>query len=454
MLRRSIEITLCLAIIASAGTARAQDCPGGKLATIDVWQGLASYQTVIASTGGGALVGWRADLTGWPDNVMSAALIGAPGVPPTRIGQLPFAEGEGGGLAPLVASGSIYLQVGTAPYAIGVRRFSSGFSDLGAISYAPYPQSANSHIHATFDGARFLVTYTADDPSTGKREMYLSRLDAMGEPIDAAPIALAPAQWSPWVQAARIGTVTWVAWQLEDSRDVLGVRVADDGTIVDTTPVVLAPTFGPIDLVARGDTAILIGHDLSGALVAAVLDPSGPRAAAPARLPADDSSSYYDALMPAADTGFIVSIYLPTNGEFPARSKHTLAVYRVSADGIVSSAPLFVADGFAPSITVDGDTYLVASVAEDATGTDVGATGRQRVNVQRFSADGHVLDDVALEDRDVTRVEETVCEGIGRPYDGCSAAGGGSASTALLVALALAWLVRRSVISGAARPRA
>ncbi|HTN52066.1 MAG TPA: hypothetical protein VML50_06655, partial [Anaeromyxobacter sp.] len=136
----------------------------------------------------------------------------------------------------------------------------------------------------SFDGAGYLLVWQDDRLGTGRPDVSAVRLDPTGALVGGGtfPLATGGARFTPAV--AFDGAHHVVVWEERDAAgsDVLGTRVAPDGTIADAIflPVAAGPGAQLAPAVAAGPGGALVafedtGADLSGDVAAARVGPDG-----------------------------------------------------------------------------------------------------------------------------------------------------------------------------------
>ncbi len=436
-----------LGLAATASTAQAQLCDG-ELVEVTEYAGRASYDVVLAAHGGESLVAWSVlDDDGWPSTELTLSHVAADGtVAATRSGFVGF--DTVGGIGPMVSSGAVIVHPST-DHEVGVLlREPSGAvrARVHLDDYRPYGRSV---ARAAFDGAQFVVTWVAGPPEASVLKAV--RFDAQGAQLDPTPRVLGPAfAYAPWTGSARIGGATWVLWSTFASSDaefvagaapdLVGVRIADDGQVLDPMPVVLVPGGRGIAMAANGDAGLVLVMAPDGGVQAMTLEPDG--GVTPGTQVAFADGEFLLELLPAPGTdGFTLWTHRETFTESPVRVGGQIAGRAISRAGQIAAAPSMTLAGQGGAITTDGHDYVLVTVDETITG----AAGEQRLTLRRFRGGtfSPITVETTLAAAPLTLTTTQFCSGPYEPYDGCQAGGPAGAGTMGLIGLGLLALRRR-----------
>ncbi len=455
MLRTTLFTLIAATAAATAidpGPAAADDCPGGQIESVTSWHGGHGYSLQLAATGDDVVVGWTVDEDGgWPGIELTVAHIGADGAVTTRAGELAGFDGRSG-VAPMLGGAERVVQLDT-DHDVGVVVRKPDGTVASRVHLGDYPPYGRSSEHVSYANGRFVVTWASGDEAA--RVLFATRLDDSGAPLDASPIVLGPAfAYDTWNASARIGGVSWVVWSTYASLDaefvpgtapdLVGVRIADDGHLLDASPRLLAAGVHGAALAAQGDVAYLVGFVDGLGHRGLTFDATG--AVGPLRpVPVDDDHFLLGVLPGPGGDGF--SLWTTQLEAFdPTQfSSWRVDASAVSRAGLVAPTPFLSLPSEGRGVVRAGDDYLLLAIDR----THSGDSGEERVDVRRIHA-GAVAD-VTLVASPLARFTEDVCVSIGDPYDGCQAGGPAGAGTAVLVGLGLFAVRRRANRRGPVR---
>jgi len=103
-----------------------------------------------------------------------------------------------------------------------------------------------------------MVAFASD--ISGKRRIEAHPLDASGNPLLAAPVALAAGAWLSGPTVAWNGALYLVTWSNDSSNVVYAKRVLENGSVLDATPITVMPGNTP-DVAALGsDFLVAASH--------------------------------------------------------------------------------------------------------------------------------------------------------------------------------------------------
>ena len=439
MMKTTTIITALLAA-ATIRTARADEACQ-DLRTVRSWEGAHRYEMQVGVTDAGAVVAWAHEED---DGCCTLAPVTFAQVSPAGIG-----ASHGGErahldsepvIAPLVGGHDRLVQMSTAQDVGYIVRKADGtiVERVQLDSYPPYGKAAP---RASFDGRQFVLTWASGDEA-GRRLRAL-RLDDQGVPLDATPVDLGPAfAYDTWNASARIGGVTWAIWSTWSSLDeqfvegsapdLVGVRISDDGTVLDAQPRVLVPGAAGTAIATSGDRAMIIVFVYGTGYRAVTMDGAGV-VGAQQPVPVDEQH-FLRGLLPAAESpGFTLWINHVAWAGDPGFQEAKLDVFSADVDGKVAAAPVMQLGGELRSIRRTADGYVLATVDEAHTAD----TGEQRAEVRWVR--GATVAATTLESTALTVGSREVCfdplpDHVGT---GCQASGPAGAGTLALVAMSL-----------------
>ena len=249
MMKTTTIITALLAAgaAATARTARADEaCQDVR--TVAAWEGYHDYHVAMGVTDEGVVAGWTHEGDdGWPSLAVTIAHVEAAGQVTSRGPELGGFDGDLAEVAPMVGGHDRVVQLSTERDVGYIVRKADG-TIAERVQLDSYPPYGRASARASFDGHQFVITWASGDEAG--RRLRAFRLDDQGVPLDATPMDLGPAfAYDTWNASARIGDVTWVTrstWASLDEQfvqgawpDLVGVRIANDGTVLDAQPRVL-----------------------------------------------------------------------------------------------------------------------------------------------------------------------------------------------------------------------
>ena len=436
-------------VAAGTSTATAQPCdPGGELVEVTEYSGRQHYHLALAAGAGEALVGWAPEgPNGDVPREFTMSRVAADGS--TSSIRVPFlGHAAIVGTPPMTSSGTTAMHTWGVG-GVGVMLREPDGAERAPIHLDDYRSYGDSVVRARFDGTHFVVTWVAGPPEASVLKAV--RFDPDGVQLDATPLVLGPAfAYKPWAASTRIGGVTWVTWSTFTSSDaefvsgtnpdLVGVRIADDGRLLDATPVVLVPGARGVALAANGDTALLLvmapdgGFDMSTIDRDGVVTPGGHLALA-------DDEFLLELLAAPGGDGFTAWTTHPVNTGTPIHAEDEVAARTISRTGVAAAAPSLTLAGQAWQVTTDGRDYLLLAVEE----TVAGATGEERLTLRRFRGGTFtpVTVGTTLVAAPLTLTTTQFCSGPYEPNDGCQAGGPAGAGTMGLIGLGLLALRRR-----------
>lgn len=436
-------------VAAATSTATAQPCEaGGELVEVTEYSGRQVYHLALAAGAGEALVAWAPEgPNGEVPREFTMSRVAAGGSTTSiRVPLLGHAAIVG--TPPMTGSGTTVIHTWSVG-GIGVMLREPDGAERAAIHLDDYRSYGDSVVRARFDGTHFVVTWVAGPQEASVLKAV--RFDRDGVQLDATPLVLGPAfAYKPWVASARIGGVTWVTWSTFTSSaaefvggtnpDLVGVRIADDGRLLDATPVVLVPGGRGAALAANGDTGLVLVATPDGGFDTATIDRDG--GVAPGGHLALAADEFLLELLPApGGDGFTAWTTHPVYTGTPIRIEDEVVARPISRTAVVATAPSLTLAGQAWQVTTDGRDYLLLSVEE----TIAGAAGVERLTLRRFRGGTFtpITVETTLATAPLTLTTTQFCDGPYEPYDGCQAGGRGGAGTLGLIALGLVAVRRR-----------
>jgi hypothetical protein len=266
--------------------------------------------------------------------------------------------------------------------------------DPAGIPVSVYPNQEASPTVAA-NGENFLVAW--HDSRNGQKDVYAARVAADGTVLDtnAFPVSTS-ATYQAYPAVTFDGSdylAVWQEWRVSSAFDIFGVRLAEDGTVLDTLGIAVSVAARDqlYPAVAQGaDTCLVVwqdyrnnAYDVYGARVSAdgsVLEPSGLAISV-----ATGAQEFPDV---ASDGSGYLAVWQDKRS-----GGYDIYAARVSSAGTVldpGGIAVCVAGGdqLHPTVAFDGDRYLV--VWQDY------RAGNYDIYCARVATDGTLLDPTAI----------------------------------------------------------